>query len=144
MSQREKRYTHGHHDSVLASHTWRTVDNSAAYLSPSLHEGNDVLDVGCGPGTISVDLARRVSPGSVIGLDSAPEVIEKARVLADSEGVSNIRFVVGDAYATGFDDGRFDIVHTHQTLQHLGDPVAALREFRRVAKPGGVVAAREV
>ena len=50
-------YTHGHHESVLRSHTWRTAENSAAYLVPALRPGMDLLDVGCGPGTITTDLA---------------------------------------------------------------------------------------
>lgn len=143
-SRVDERYTHGHHASVLKSHTWRTVENSAAYLIPSLSEGLDVLDVGCGPGTITIDLARRVAPGRVLGLDAAAEVIEKATALAQSEGVSNVEFVVGDAYITGLDSDSFDIVHTHQTLQHVADPVSVLRELRRVVKPSGVVAARDV
>lgn len=103
-----------------------------------------MLDVGCGPATITVELAERVAPGSVVGLDASAEVIEKAKGLGRTERVENVEFVVGDAYATGFPDDSFDIVHTHQVLQHLSDPVAALREFRRVVKPEGVVAAREV
>src|ERR1700677_2184185 len=67
------RYTHGHHESVLRSHTWRTAENSAAYLLPWLRPGLDLLDVGCGPGTITVDLARQVAPGQVVGLDIAEE-----------------------------------------------------------------------
>jgi SAM-dependent methyltransferase len=137
-------YTHGHHESVLRVHEWRTVDNSAAYLMPHLAEGVAILDVGSGPGTISIDLARRVRPGRVIGIDASAEVVERANGLAQSEGVTNAEFRVGDAYALDFDDGTFDIVHAHQVLQHLGRPVDALREFRRVLKPGGVVAARDV
>ena len=142
--RREERYTHGHHPSVLKSHTWRTVANSAAYLEPYLVAGADLLDVGSGPGTITIDFAQRLAPGTVTGLDAAADVVEQASALADAEGVANVTFVVGDAYATGFADESFDIVHTHQTLHHLGDPVAALREFRRVVKADGVVAAREV
>lgn len=52
-------YTHGHHESVLRSHRWRTAENSAAYLPPHVHRGMSLLDVGCGPGTITFDLARR-------------------------------------------------------------------------------------
>src|SRR5262245_25345231 len=52
---REETYTHGHHESVLRSHRWRTIENSAAYLLPYLSPGLDVLDVGCGPGTITID-----------------------------------------------------------------------------------------
>src|SRR5437870_171549 len=60
-------YTHGHHESVLRSHKWRTVDNSAAYLAPRLTSGSSVLDLGCGPGTITADIGRRVAPGRVLG-----------------------------------------------------------------------------
>ena len=60
-------YTHGHHASVLRTHSWRTVENSASYLVPYLHEGARILDVGSGPGTITIDLARRCSrmPASI-------------------------------------------------------------------------------
>lgn len=141
---KRERYTHGHHESVLRSHTWRTVENSAAYLEPHLQPGMSVLDIGCGPGTITVDIARRVAPARVVGLDAAPEVIDKARALALDEGIDNVEFVAGDAYDTRFDDSIFDVVHAHQTLQHLADPVAALREMRRVVRTEGVVAARDV
>ncbi|MCD1570191.1 methyltransferase domain-containing protein [Agromyces mediolanus] len=137
-------YTHGHHESVLRIHSWRTVENSAAYLVPHLRPGLEVLDVGSGPGTISIDLARRVGPGRVTGVDASADVVAQAAGLAESEGVSNVSFAVGDAYALDFPDDSFDIVHAHQVLQHLGRPVDALREFRRVLRPGGVLAARDV
>lgn len=131
----EERYTHGHHESVLRSHTWRTVANSAAYLADHLTPGARVLDVGCGPGTITADMA---SMGvEVIGVDAAADVVEKARALG-------VDARVGDAYALDFADASFDVVHSHQTLQHLARPVDALREFRRVVTPGGVVGVRDV
>ena len=139
-----ERYGHGHHESVLRSHSWRTVENSAAYLAPHLVRGATVLDVGCGPGTITIDIAERVAPAQVVGLDAAAGVIEQASALAAERGVTNVSFIVGDAYALDFADDSFDIVHAHQTLQHLARPVEALREFRRVVAPGGVVAARDV
>ena len=137
-------YVHGHHESVLRSHEWRTVDNSAHYLIPRLHGGLDILDVGSGPGTISVDLAERVAPGRVVGVDAAESVVLKARELAESRGLRNVRFVTGDAYSLPFEDDTFDIAHAHQVLQHVADPVAVLREMARVVKPGGLVAARDV
>lgn len=143
MTQREN-YTHGHHDSVLRSHGWRTVENSAAYLEPHLRAGVTVLDVGCGPGTITVDIALRVAPARVVGLDASTEVVEKARALARDRGAANVEFVVADAYSLPFGNAEFDIVHTHQTLQHVADPVAVLREMRRVRTTDGVAAAREV
>jgi len=72
-------YTHGHHESVLRSHKWRTLDNSAAYLAPHLASGTSVLDLGCGPGTITADIGRRVAPGRVVGIDASAAVIEEAR-----------------------------------------------------------------
>ena len=137
-------YTHGHHESVLRSHEWRTAENSAAYLLPHLRPGLAVLDVGSGPGTITLDLAERVAPGHVTGVDAAPAIVEKATNLVLEAGVRNVDFVVDDAYALDAADHTFDIVHAHQVLQHLERPIEALREFRRVVKPGGVVAVRDV
>jgi SAM-dependent methyltransferase len=134
-------YTHGHHESVLRSHKWRTVDNSAAYLAPYLVAGAAVLDVGCGPGTITADIASRVAPGRVRGIDAAADIIDDAR--AHAGDATNIEFAVDDVYALDAADATYDVVHTHQVLQHLPDPVGALREMRRVCKPGGVVAARD-
>jgi ubiquinone/menaquinone biosynthesis C-methylase UbiE len=134
-------YTHGHHESVLRSHKWRTVDNSAAYLVPHLTSGTSVLDLGCGPGTITADIGRRVAPGRVLGVDASAAVIDETR--RDAGGGPNVEFSVGDLYALEIDDHTFDIVHAHQVLQHLPDPVRALREMKRLCKPGGLVAARD-
>ena len=136
-------YTHGHQESVLRSHKWRTVENSAAYLLDRLRPGLDVLDVGCGPGTITLDLARLVAPGLVTGLDRAAEVIEDADRLRRDRGVTNARFVTGDVYALDLDDASVDVVHAHQVLQHLTEPLAAIAEMRRVLRPGGVLAVRD-
>ncbi|MFG2868320.1 methyltransferase domain-containing protein [Streptomyces sp. NPDC048338] len=136
-------YTHGHHESVLRSHSWRTAANSAAYLIPALRPGLDVLDVGCGPGTITADLAALVAPGRVTAVDAAPDALDRARAVADERGLKNVEFAVADVHALDFPDDSFDVVHAHQVLQHVGDPVQALREMRRVCRPGGVVAARD-
>jgi SAM-dependent methyltransferase len=136
-------YTHGHDDSVLRSHRWRTVDNSAAYVAARLVPGATVLDVGCGPGTITLDVARRVAPAAVLGIDMSAEVIASAAADAERSAVRNVDFAVGDIYALEHADASFDVVHAHQVLQHVADPVAALREMRRVCKPDGVVAARD-
>ncbi len=144
MTAPGERYTHGHHESVLRSHRWRTAENSASYLLPHLRPGQEVLDVGCGPGTITLDFARLVAPGKVIGIDAEDEVLRAAAADAAEAGLTNVAFEVGDAYALAFDDGRFDVVHAHQVLQHLADPVAALAEMRRVTRAGGVVAARDM
>ncbi|MFC7405445.1 methyltransferase domain-containing protein [Georgenia alba] len=137
-------YTHGHHPSVLASHTWRTAENSAAYLLDRLRPGQDLLDVGCGPGTITAGLAARLAPGRVVGLDRDAGVLEKARGAVERDGLGrHVELVTGDVYDLPFRDARFDVVHAHQVLQHLTDPVAALGEMRRVLRPGGLLAVRD-
>ncbi|TDD89151.1 methyltransferase domain-containing protein [Actinomadura rubrisoli] len=136
-------YTHGHHKSVLSSHQWRTAENSAAYLIGHLRPGQSVLDVGCGPGTITAGLAQRVAPGRVTAVDAAEVVLAEARKSAAAHGLGNVDFAVADVHALDYDDGTFDVVHAHQVLQHVADPVQALREMRRVTRPGGIVAARD-
>ena len=135
-------YTHGHHDSVLRSHRWRTAENSAAYLLSELRPGLDLLDVGCGPGTITIDLAERVRPGRVIGIDASDDVIAEAAAAGSTAG-SAVEFRVDNAYALDLEDDSVDVVHAHQVLQHLVDPVAALEEWGRVCRPGGIIAARD-
>lgn len=136
-------YTLGHHDSVLAVHRWRTIANSAAYLEPELVPGRTLLDVGCGPGTVTVEFGQRLGDDSVTGVDMSDTAISAARAFAAASG-SAVRFDTADALALPFDAESFDIVHTHQTLQHVPDPVAMLRSMSRVARPSGVIAAREV
>ena len=125
----------------MGSYTWRTAENSAAFLLPHLRSDAEVLDVGCGPGTITLGLARRA--GRVVGVDMSPEMVEACGALAAREGVANVSFEAGSAYELPFDGDAFDVVYAHQVLQHLADPVAALREFRRVLRPGGLVAVRD-
>lgn len=136
-------YTHGHHESVLRSHRRRTAEDSAAYLLPHLKPGMTVLDVGCGPGTITADLAARVAPGSVTAVDQVADVLGAARAEAQQRDLSNVSFGTADVHNLDFADDTFDVVHAHQVLQHVADPVRALREMRRVCAPGGIVAVRD-
>lgn len=142
----DARYTHGHDESVLRSHRWRTAANSAGYLLPHLDTGRSLLDVGCGPGTITVDLARLLAPGRVVGIDTSAEVLDVARKAA-ADGPSSVTFAradIHDAARPWAPDGeRFDIVHAHQVLQHVPDPVRTLRAMRAAGAPGGLVAARD-
>ena len=136
-------YTHGHHESVLRSHRWRTAENSAAYLLTHLQPGMTLLDVGCGPGTITADLAAIVAPGRLVAVEVSAEALDIATSEAAARGQTNLEFAIGDVHDLGFPDASFDVVHAHQVLQHVADPVAALREMRRVCKPGGIVAVRD-
>ncbi|MFF0141004.1 class I SAM-dependent methyltransferase [Streptomyces sp. NPDC005227] len=142
-SQETAVYTHGHHESVLRSHTWRTAANSAAYLLDSLKPHMKILDIGCGPGTITADLAERVPDGHVTGVDHAADILDRARQEAVGRGLRNVDFAVADVHALDFPDETFCVVHAHQVLQHVGDPVQALREMHRVTRPGGFIAVRD-
>ncbi|WP_347351845.1 methyltransferase domain-containing protein [Intrasporangium sp.] len=136
-------YLHGHQPSVLAAHGTRTAADSAAYLLPHLRRGDVLLDVGCGPGTVTLDLAAVVAPGTVTGIDAAEAPLIEARRAAARRGDARTTFEVADVLGLPWQTGVFDVVHAHQVLQHLSDPVAALREMARVARPGGIVAARD-
>ncbi len=147
-SDQDEVYTHGHHEAVLRSHRWRSATNSAAYLLPHLRPGLDLLDIGCGPGTLTVDLAARVAPGRVLGVDVASEAVDAARdhvaSLGTDAGGAQVGFDVGDFRAMGLAPGSFDVVHAHQVLQHLRTPVDALAAMAALTRPGGgIVAARD-
>ena len=137
-------YTHGHHRSVVAHHGSRTAEDSAAFLLPHLEPGMRLLDVGCGPGSITVGLAKRVAPGRVVGLDVADTILATATEAVERSGLHNVEIQHGSVYGLDVDSDSFDVVFAHQVLQHLTDPVAALREMKRVTAPGGLVAVRDV
>lgn len=136
-------YTHGHDKAVLRAHQRRTVQDSAAYLLPHLAPGVSMLDIGCGPGTITADLAAVVAPGQVTATDLYANVLNVARGEAQSRGIANVVFEVADVHNLHYPSGTFDVVHAHQVLQHVANPVGALREMKRVCVSGGIVAARD-
>lgn len=138
-------YTHGHHRSVVSAHSARRASEAAAFVLPRLKSPMRLLDFGCGPGTITVDLGEVLQPdGSVVGIDFSEDVIAQASAHAEESGSKNVEFQATSIYDTGFADGEFDVAYAHQVLQHLTDPVAALVEAKRVIKPGGLCAVREV
>ena len=137
----DETYTHGYHQVIVGSYTQRTAEVCAAFLLPRMKPDAVVLDIGCGPGTITAGLARRAS--QVVGLDMSADMVEAARSHAADCELANATFEVGSAYELPWDDNSFDVVYAHQVLQHLSDPIQALREARRVLRPGGLVAVRD-
>ena len=123
-------YTHGHHSSVLKSHSWRNVRNSLAFILPYLKPDMYVLDIGCGPGTITVDLATYVPQGKVLGVEYVDTTLDQCRELAKERGIDNIDFTTGDIHKLPFDDNTFDMVIAHQVLQHIADPIQAFKEMK--------------
>jgi SAM-dependent methyltransferase len=118
----------------------RTLASCAPFLLPYLERGMSVLDCGCGAGSMTLELAARVAPGEVVGLDVESRVLEQAQASAVAQGVDNVRLERGDAYAVPYSDGKFDVVFSNSLITHLTDPMRALREMRRVLKPSGFAA----
>jgi ubiquinone/menaquinone biosynthesis C-methylase UbiE len=131
--QRWLRRTHG------PAHARRTAERNAAFFLPHLQPGMRLIDAGSGPGSITIGLAAAIAPGEAVGVDASDDAVAQARTLAAERGVANARFMPGDVHALPFPDGTFDAAFSHALLQHLADPLAAVRELRRVLRPGGVI-----
>jgi SAM-dependent methyltransferase len=111
----------------------------ALFLAPHLRAGMRLIDCGCGPGSITVDLAQIVAPGDVVGIDLRESAVTSARMLARERGIANITFEAASVYKLPHEDASFDAAFACAVLQHLSDPLRALREIRRVIRTGGVV-----
>ncbi len=137
-------YTMGYSPEFLQLLDRRNVHAHAAHLLPQLRSGLRLLDFGCGPGTITVGLAAAVQPGEVHGVDMEESQIEMARAAAAAGGHDNITYHVGNVYELPFEDNYFDVAHCHTVLMHVPDTQTALQEVKRVLKPGGILASREM
>lgn len=134
-------YTPGYSTPMLNFMAQRTAEEQARFFLPYLKPGDRVLDAGCGPGSITLGLARAAAPGQVIGVDIEESQFEAARVQGHREGL-NVEFRAGSVYQLPFADQEFDAVYSHAVLEHLSDPAAAIAEFRRVLKRGGAIGLR--
>ena len=143
MTSQEKR-AHGVTPGLSQDYVTRTANQQAAFVLPYLHSEMNLLDVGCGPGTITVGLAKVVAPGHVVGVDLDSMHIEAARTLAAEQGVTNVTFQLGSALSLPFDDGRFDVAFENNVFVHLSlRALQAAKEVHRVLKPQGIFAARD-
>jgi ubiquinone/menaquinone biosynthesis C-methylase UbiE len=133
----------GYDESMRQQLARRNAERDASHLIPLLEPGMRMLDFGCGPGTISVGLAKSIEPGELHGVDMAESQIEMARVLANAGSHKNATFHVGDITNLPFEDGYFDVAHCCTVLMHVPDTQAALDEVKRVIKPGGLISCRE-
>jgi ubiquinone/menaquinone biosynthesis C-methylase UbiE len=134
-------YTPGYSAPILNFMAQRTAESHAGFFLPQLRPGWRVLDAGCGPGAITLGLARRVAPGNVLGIDIEDLQFGNARERAQREAL-NVEFRKASVYELAFPDRSFDAVFSHALLEHLSDPGAALAELRRVLKPGGLIGLR--
>src|SRR5690349_24911313 len=97
----------------------RRAKDWVPFLLPHLESGFDVLDCGCGVGSITLDLAELVDPGKVIGVDMDNGQLDIARANAQQRGLTNVTFEQGNVYELRFDSGTFDAVLAHTLLYHL-------------------------
>jgi SAM-dependent methyltransferase len=133
-----ERYTLGYDQRAIHFVSRRSLESHGAFFIPHLREGMQVLDVGCGPGSMSFGIAARIGSGAVTGVDMSESQVRLAEQTARERGVRNVRFRTGNAYALPFEDAAFDALFSHALLEHLREPERAMREFLRVLKPRGV------
>jgi ubiquinone/menaquinone biosynthesis C-methylase UbiE len=142
---RQEQYTLGYDSAyTLKFHASRTAARQAAFYLPYLQPGMRLLDCGCGSGSITVGLAQVVAPGQVTGIDISEAEVARARDRAAAEDITNVHFEVGNVYQLAFPAHSFDALFAHNVLEHVGEPIKALREMQRVLKPGGVLGVRDV
>jgi ubiquinone/menaquinone biosynthesis C-methylase UbiE len=141
MAPSREIYTPGYSGPTLRLMLQRTAAEHAAFFTPFLRRGIRLLDCGCGPGTITTDLAKLVSPGQVVGIDLDPDQLCSAQQRARQQQI-DVSFAVASIYALPFSDGYFDAVFAHALFEHLREPVRALREMKRVLRSSGLVGIR--
>ena len=137
-------YTMGYSEDFQKLLRRRNAETSAAHLLPHLKPGMRVLDFGCGPGTISMGLAKAVEPGELHGIDMEESQISIAQAAASAGGHLNAVFQTADVTGLPFEDDSFDAAHCNALLMHVPDTNAVLTEVRRVLKPGGIISSREM
>ncbi len=132
-------YTPGHSQNATEFMARRTIESHGEFFLPYLTPGFSVLDCGCGPGSITLSIASRVGNGRVVGVDFGQSQIQRANESAKERGITNAVFQPADCYSLPFEDASFDRVFSNALMEHLTDPVRAMREMLRVHKPGGVI-----
>lgn len=136
-------YTFGLSDCLKQLLGRRGIETHGQFVKPYLQGGMSMLDCGCGPGTMTIDFARIISPGRIIGIDIDKRQLESAKKTAQDTQVSNAEFKQASILNLPFDDNAFDIVFAQALLMHLKKPFDAINEMKRVTKKAGLIIAKE-
>ncbi|MCP4153062.1 MAG: class I SAM-dependent methyltransferase [bacterium] len=104
----------------------------------------DVLDIGCGPGLITAQLASFLSPGHITGIDIDDQLLTEARKKQQESGLENVVFQKGDVYNLDFPAASFDFVYARLLFQHLSEAQLALDNMTKLLKPGGIVCISDI
>jgi ubiquinone/menaquinone biosynthesis C-methylase UbiE len=153
QSKKSSNYTQGYSSRTIATHLARTAESDASFLLPHIKKTDSILDVGCGPGTITTGFAKYATDGTIVGIDISSEVLQKAKSLAaeaniPTQGPGSVIFEEGNILSKlSYPDESFDVVFASQVFGHLTGgpdlPLRALAEIRRLLKPNGILATRD-
>jgi SAM-dependent methyltransferase len=133
----------------LKAHDVLSAERDCQYMLPTLIQLAEakpdlkLLDVGCGPGSITNSLSFYLPEGHVTGIDYSEAMLEKARQQAQERGIENVTYQQANVYTLPFPDETFDVLHTHQAVAHFKEHITALKEMLRVTKKGGLLCMRE-
>ena len=133
-------YTPGHSQNAVNFMARRGLASHGQFIVPALDGATQILDAGCGPGSITCDVAEHCPQAEVLGIDFAESQVEAAREQANARSLQNVSFKQASGYELPFADGCFDVVYSHALLEHLSEPGKVIAEFHRVLKPGGKLA----
>lgn len=139
-----KIYPFGYSAAAIGMMQSRTAEANAGFLLAHLSPGMSVLDIGCGPGSITVGIARAVAPGSVVGVDIEPTQVALGNEQAAALQLTNCEFQTASVLALPMADDAFDVVYGHTILMQFDNLEPVLSEVARVLKPGGLIGFREV
>ncbi len=143
-SDKDQIYAFGYSPAAVGMMEGRSAEANARFFRSHLTPGMRVLDIGCGPGSITVGLAEAVAPSEVVGLDIEPSQVALGRNRAASLGLSNCRFEAGSVNDLPLEDHSVDAVFGHTILMQFRDLDPVMAEISRVLKTGGLIGFREI
>src|SRR5215475_1585670 len=136
-------YTLGYNQGALEQMRYRTAERCCTFFRHHVRADSHILDCGCGPGSITVGLAKWAPDGQTVGIDLGADQLDEARALARDLGIENITFRQADIFDLPFEDDSFDVVFSQTVLYHIPNTEKAIAEIKRVLRPGGLVALRD-